>query len=261
LLTASYLVDTFVVPEDYKGWNHFDTYNDLLSFEEDVCSLVDSVVVFLETAGSIAELGCLVKNDEIAPKLFVVANNDYGDDSFISLGMLKYLDSTFRDKINVISSQNANLSNEERDYIAGEIQKRFEEIPKTESFRVSHTRHVLYLIVDFIDLMQVARITDIQQFLHHLNILYPKRRLEQLLFALKNIGLVQEQKVLNERCLYLGAGDRPSIEYAFTSTTSKRLSWKANLFRKTMDDKWRTFAFKVLKGAQPKVAEEKKDAA
>lgn len=261
LLFASKLSDSFVVPETIKSWNHFGTYKDLLSFEEDICSIVDGVLVFLESPGAIAELGCLVKNPEIARKLLVVVNNEHYEESFIRHGMLKYLDEAFKE-VNVISSQNGSLGAEEIEYITSEIQRRMNDVFKTEQFRIGHLRHEVFLLVDFIELIQVARISDIQHFFEALELGYSKTRLEQIIFSLKNVGLIHERQILNERCIYVDPTlGRPYIEYGFNSSTAKRMSWKANLFVKTNSDKWRKFAFKVLKTPPPMETKEVLDAA
>lgn len=68
---------------------HFDN---LLDLEEHLSAVVDGVVLFLESAGSICELGVFTKIDEIREKLLVFLMNDHADhQSFITLGPLKYL--------------------------------------------------------------------------------------------------------------------------------------------------------------------------
>ncbi|NUT60148.1 MULTISPECIES: retron St85 family effector protein [Herbaspirillum] len=261
LLLASKLADSFIVPEHIKSWNHFDTYKDLLSFEEDICAIVDGVLVFLETAGAIAELGCLVKNPDIAPKLIVVVNSEHDQDSFIHLGMLKYLDEAFAD-VNVIFSVNGSLGSDESAYISTELQRRFADMPKTETFRVGQLRHLLFLLVDFVELIQVARISDIQHLLKCLRYEIPKARLEQLLFVLKNLGFINEKKILGERCLYVDIdSERPEIEYAFSGSPAKKLSWKANFFEQTTGDRWRKHSFKVLRSTSSAEKSEVQNAA
>ncbi|MYN04246.1 hypothetical protein GTP41_19320 [Pseudoduganella sp. DS3] len=252
LLSPGALADHLVVPEDFKNWNHFGTYDNLLNFEEDVCALVDTVLVFLESAGSIAEFAAFIKNKDIAPKLFVVANSEHDQDSFIRLGLIKYLTSEYSNRINFITSRASSLEIEEIQFILAEINKRFQNTPRAPAFTRTNTRHMMYLIVDFIDLIQVARISDIQLFLKELGFLVSKRRTEQLILALKNVRLINEDRVLSERCFFLD--DATSlIDYSFhVGATAKRLSWKARLFEKTMDDKWRAFAFRHLKQPQQK---------
>lgn len=250
---------SFIVPEDYKNWNHFGTYDDLLSFEEDVCSIVDGVIVFLETEGAIAELGCLLRNEQVAHKLYVVVSNaHYQSDSFIKLGPLLFLENTYE---NVHVWHGHQLTSDDFGMILDGVKGRIGDRPKTESFRADNTRHVLSLIVDFVDLLQVARISDIQALLATLNISPQKKRLEQLLLSLKNIGLLREERVQKERCFIVDAEERPAIEYHFTSATAKRLSWKAKAFERTIEDKWRTYAFRSLKQAAHNSGSNNKNAA
>jgi len=247
LLTPGELVDGLVVPENFKNWNHFGIYNDLLSFEEDVCALVDTVLVFLESAGSIAEFAVFIKNREIAPKLLVVFNGKEDEDSFIQLGLIRYLESKYPGTVPVITSSGPGLSLEEAKFIVEESVKRIANSPKLPAFNVSNPRHWMYLIVDFIDLMQVARISDIQIFLNAVGFTQKKKRIEQLLLALKNVGLVIETRVLSERCFSLGAATN-LIEYSFRpETTAKRVSWKAKFFGETIEDRWRLYAYRQLK--------------
>lgn len=222
-------------------------YDDLLTFEEDVCALVDSVIVFLESAGSIAELGCFIKHHDIAPKLIVIVSNQfYEEPSFIKYGLLKHLEKN-EEKIQVVTSGGSSLTKEESDFISDLVLDRFDTLPKTETFRFENIRHILYLIVDFVDLLQVARISDIQSFLKHAQISIEKKRLEQMLLTLKSVELIHEKRVLSERCFFISELNQPSMEYAFKTTSSKRVSWKVKAFLKTEEDRWRKYAFKILK--------------
>jgi hypothetical protein len=254
LLFPGELGGALIVPEHYKNWNHFGTYNDLLSFEEDVCSLVDTVLVFLESAGAIAEFAAFIKHREIASKLLVIFNGTQDPDSFIRLGLIRYLEQKFPKAATVITSRGDDLSKDEIKFIIEEISSRSAGAPRSTMFSVSNTRHWLYLIVDFIDVMQVARISDVQLFLKTVGFLQPKRRIEQLLLALKNVGLITESPVLSERCFHLNA-PLNLIDYSFQpKVTAKRVSWKAKVFEKTSDDRWRLYAYRQLKQAHKEEA-------
>ena len=135
LLRSTHLADAFVVPEDFKNWNHFGVYDDLLTFEEDICSASDSVLIFLESAGSIAEFGFLIKHPQIAQKLHVVIQNSfYQEDSFIRLGLLNHLKNKFDDS-KIIVSQNNDLQVEECNHIVQLIKDAFKKNTKEESFK------------------------------------------------------------------------------------------------------------------------------
>jgi hypothetical protein len=246
LLTPGDLADSLVVPEDFKNWNHFGVYDNLLAFEEDVCALVDTIVVFLESAGAIAEFGAFIKNKDIAPKLFIVVNGTYDEDSFIQLGLIRYLTKNFPET-KVITSQNEKLEKQEIAFLVEHMHERYAKQSKTSALARGKARHQMFLIVDFIDLMQVARISDIHLFLTEMKVLINKPRLEQLILALKSVRLIEESRILSERCFSL-TNPTPLIEYAFISgTTAKRVSWKAMAFEKTFSDKWRKYAYEKLK--------------
>lgn len=247
LLSPGELVDCLVVPENFKNWNHFGIYNDLLSFEEDVCSLVDTVLIFLESAGSIAEFSAFIKHREIAPKLLIIFNGEEEEDSFIRLGLIRYLENRYPGTAPVITSRGPSLSRDESKFIIEEINRRRNLIPRLPIFNPTNTRHWLYLIIDFIDIMQVARISDIVGFLSSAGFTQKKKRVEQLLLALKNVGLINERAVLSERCFYLESSMN-LIDYSFNSgSSSKRVTWKAKIFDETSQDRWRMYAHKQLK--------------
>ncbi len=67
-------------------------YGELVEFESDIAQISDLIVLFSESAGSLAELGAFTKDDEIASRMLVFVDNEkYADQSFIKLGLLDYL--------------------------------------------------------------------------------------------------------------------------------------------------------------------------
>ncbi|MBC3875575.1 retron St85 family effector protein [Undibacterium flavidum] len=264
LLFATNLADAFVVPEDFKNWNQFGVYDDLLLFEEDICAIADSVLIFLESAGAIAEFGTLIKPPEIASKLHIVINNDFHqEESFINHGLINHIKNKFDDtKITV--SQDSSLSLIETRHIVQTIKNQFEKQSKEEAFKALNVRHVLHLIVDFIDLVQVAEYKDIKRFLEKLKLKYTKKkRLEQLLLTLKNIGLIREQTILEYRCFFILDYENSTFDYAFNKAIqddgvqkkqnpTKRITWKTVLFEESQKEDWRRSAFKLIRSDKEK---------
>lgn len=236
---------TFIVPEDYKSWNHFDTYSDLLTFEEDICAVVDHILVFVESAGSIAELGALIKTPDFGSKLTVVISSHYTQESFIQLGLTRYWENQHGDA-EVMHTRNDKLTQDEVDFIGNHVAKKIATQSELEGLNPKKLRHLIYLIVDFVDLIQVARPNDISHFLNCLDIKLTKRRLDQLLFILSHLDLLTERQIMNSRCFSVSTEDRPKIEYGFQAK-SKRSTWKIHLFDETMSDPWRKMAFGIHK--------------
>ena len=68
-------------------------FSNLLDLEEYIAAVADGVILIVESAGSICELGAFVKTEEIADKLVIVISNDHDNQhSFIKLGALKYFE-------------------------------------------------------------------------------------------------------------------------------------------------------------------------
>ena len=78
--------------EDVKDWNSYSKYEDLIEFEKDITHLCKAIVLFVESAGSIAELGSFSVIPEISEKLIIFVQSMYSDStSFIALGPLKHI--------------------------------------------------------------------------------------------------------------------------------------------------------------------------
>jgi hypothetical protein len=68
-------------------------YNDLLSFESDIAQVVSLILLFAESAGSLAELGAFAALQTVAPKLLVVLGDYYyNKSSFIRNGPIRFLE-------------------------------------------------------------------------------------------------------------------------------------------------------------------------
>ncbi|MER8516408.1 retron St85 family effector protein [Mesorhizobium sp. M1060] len=85
-----------VMPEDFRVFAPHGQYTDILRFESEFAEIVDLVLLFSESYGSVSELGAFSMVDEIAVRLLVIMDDEnYQDDSFIKLGPLRYLENKF----------------------------------------------------------------------------------------------------------------------------------------------------------------------
>lgn len=88
--------DGIVLAEDIRDWLEFATYSDLITFEQDLAHLASAVILFVESPGSIAELGAFSLIPPIAKKLIVIVKQDHFESkSYIKLGPIKYLSHHF----------------------------------------------------------------------------------------------------------------------------------------------------------------------
>lgn len=82
-----------LLAEDANRMLEASTFDNLLDLEEYIAAVVDAVLIFVESAGSICELGAFTKTDEILRKMHAFIMNEHGiNPSFIVNGPLKYLE-------------------------------------------------------------------------------------------------------------------------------------------------------------------------
>ena len=79
-------------PEEITTWQFDAVFKNLMDFEKDLASICSLVVIILESAGAIAELGAFSQLVDLSKKLIVIRSDDYSNDSsFINLGILRYI--------------------------------------------------------------------------------------------------------------------------------------------------------------------------
>lgn len=157
--------------------SHFEN---LLDLEEYIAAAVTNVLLIVESAGSICELGSFVKIEEISEKLVIVMLSDHSyPSSFITSGALGYYNQYHTnpqvlgfswkiDKTGIVSAA---------DYV---LDKMLSDIPtamdvvassaKEEVFRNSNIGHKIYLILAICHVLRAAKLKEIKICLKAINI-------------------------------------------------------------------------------------------
>lgn len=82
-----------VLAEDAKPLTSDAGYKDLFEFESDIAQLVGLILLFAESAGSLAELGAFAAIESVAPRLLAVLDDYYyKENSFIRNGPIAFLE-------------------------------------------------------------------------------------------------------------------------------------------------------------------------
>ena len=82
-----------LLAEDANRMLADSSFDNLLDLEEYIAAIVDAVILFVESAGSICELGAFTKTPEIINKMHDFLMNDHGiNPSFIVNGPPRYLE-------------------------------------------------------------------------------------------------------------------------------------------------------------------------
>ena len=181
------------MPESYNDWSEFSIYSDLLLFEKDLGYLTSAVLVFLESPGSIAELGAFSQIDSLSERLIIVVSDDYHPKKyFISLGPIRSIQVTQKHEncVCVIPPVKAEKLVEHISVIVDMLDKKRQRKNDTESLSKDSTQHEILLVLDFINLFLVIQKTELQQLATHFGLEIKLLRLNQILFLLEKTELI-----------------------------------------------------------------------
>ncbi len=187
------LKELLLLPENYNDWSDFAIYSDLLLFEKDLGHLTSAVLVFLESPGSIAELGAFSQIDSLSERLIVVvADEHHPKRSFISLGPIRSITETQKHQngICVIPNVKPEQLVEHISVIVGMLDKKRQRIQGTARFNKKSIQHEILFILDFINLFLVIQIIELQQLASDFGLEINLPRLKQILFLLEKTELI-----------------------------------------------------------------------
>ncbi|BDV35679.1 retron St85 family effector protein [Methylocystis iwaonis] len=144
-----------------KEYDFFESYPDILIFETDLAQIVDLIILFCESEGSLAELGAFAVMEETLKRLFVVIREKHWKNaSFVRLGPLKRIENEVdRSAIQVIADADVGL--EERsaakvdkhkliELLDGPLERRLSVDRESTTFDPARAGHVIKLIVGLV---------------------------------------------------------------------------------------------------------------
>lgn len=195
------LYDSLVLAENFKDYFRDGAYNDLMQFEEDIANISTLIVICLESAGSLVELGLFVNRKALAQRLLVIApaeeieENKVKDiparSSFIYLGPLEYLKRLDPDSVAVYPFPELHKSKyDDIDLVVHDIKKRLESVKKTEKYNGQNTGHLAILIYEVILLSEPIKLSEIEWVLLCMDIDVERSVVSRLLYLLDIMNLI-----------------------------------------------------------------------
>lgn len=184
-------------PEEFPEWWAFSGYEDLLTFERDACFLARAILLFVESPGAIAELGCLASHESILPNILTVVQRHHLErdrrNSFLNLGPLKRVREHGGECV-IGTNQEKELPEVDFDTIIETIENIISTNQMSSSFDKNNQSHVLLLVADVIDLMLVSKEKEIDYILNFYNVKLDEKILKQYLELLNFFDLVKKEK-------------------------------------------------------------------
>jgi hypothetical protein len=239
-----------VTPEDFRIFAPDGPYKDWLTFEREFAQIVDLVVLFSESYGSVAELGAFSVVDEIASRLLVVIDDEnYGEPSFVKLGPLLFLRENYGPSTVCVVNR-ADLKFPKIDNVTDIDLDRFAEmiIPAIEHRKAAYTEHTTFnreraghlikLIVGLIQHYGALTEDEIDTLLFVMDVRVPYAKIaDYLSCAINAEWIVRDKRGIKEYFCAL-----PDVKEAVTYRLRKDLSPEEkdrDRWRATVIDYWK----------------------
>lgn len=220
-----------VLAETFKDYFKEHAYSDLLIFEDDIAQLASVVVIFLESAGSLVELGMFCTKPNFYKKLLIVASREETEreDSFIYLGPLEHIRRKEPSSVAIYPWPDAQVS----DYpdihmqdLCGTLLEKRNTIPKQPTFNKNNSGHIALLLLEIIRLSYPILLTEIELALVSLGLDEDRSKVTRLLYLLHRLEYLDTYEY--------GGGYK--FYYPF-DRTSPRIKFGANKNSVTFDEK------------------------
>ncbi len=214
-------------------------YNDLLEFEADIAQVVGLIALFVESAGSLAELGAFAALPTVAPSLLAIVDEHYyGQESFIKNGPIRYLENRYGEEwvlslersVVGISDDGIGALNAKEFMLLMKpaIEKRLSNVPQSRKFDKSTSGSRILLLVGLCQLYGALTITEIREFFGNLGV--SDERLKSLVYCATLLGWLRVLRK-GHYIYYVGIPDEQAIDFQLDVPQSDRdkLRWRSDV--------------------------------
>jgi hypothetical protein len=243
--------------EEISAWFQKDdakAFPDLLQLENYLAGLAAATVLFVESPGSIAELGAFAASDQLRPKTVAIINNFYGRaPSFIADGPIRRIKEENENHVLYYDwnpdELNSAETKEEFEIIAAalisSLEKEDAERGKQLSFQPKEISHALLLVADLIRIPGVATKSDLKACLEAFGCDSARVILDRYLAILQSVGFIEKRFRSNET-FYVSVSSAGFVRYAFGEdalTDAQRIQTE---IRNSLDSNRRAILRRIL---------------
>ncbi|EQB4254747.1 TPA: retron St85 family effector protein [Yersinia enterocolitica] len=208
------LFNALVLAENSKDYFKNGAYSDLMQFEEDIANISTLIVICLESAGSLVELGLFANRKMLAQRLlvFVPAEELEGDEendippksSFIYLGPIENLRRIDKNSVSIYPwPKDDSVRYDDIDLVVHDIEERLRNIKKTEGFDKDNTGHLAILIYEIIYLSEPIKKIEIDWALCCIGIELSSAKITRLIYLLEMMKLISSEGYSGTDYFYL----------------------------------------------------------
>jgi hypothetical protein len=156
-----------VLAEKFKDYFKDSAYPDLLVFEDEIANLASLVIIFLESPGSLVELGMFCTKPNFYEKLIIVAPSEETkeQDSFIYLGPLENIRRKEPSSIALYPWPKPTIKDYDQDHLIDlleSVESKISKIHAKVQFNNGNSGHMAMLVAEIIRLTYPILITEIE---------------------------------------------------------------------------------------------------
>jgi hypothetical protein len=224
------LLERVRLAEEINAWFDEDTFADLLELEVYLADSSDLTILFVESPGSIAELGAFATADLLRPRTLAVLNSTHDDSrTFIADGpvrrikkfdpnLIRYFEWNEKDPADPLNCDVfEDMSKELTQYVL----ERTGMTAKEEVLNKASNGHTMFLIADLVDIIGITTETEIIECLSLWDYEVDKKEIQKYLFLLAHLELINRKPYSNQ-IYYLGGLASPLIRYGFSREAKNR---------------------------------------
>jgi hypothetical protein len=213
---------TIVLAEAAKPLTSDGGYNNLLSFESDIAQVVGLILLFVESAGSLAELGAFAALDAVAPSLLAVLDDHYYDQgSFVRDGPVRYLEKEYGEEwVHVLDRTDVGIAADgtivglNKENFAASIlpvvNDRLAAKPKWAKFDASNSGHAILAIVGLCRELGAMTQTEIRAALAGFGV--QKLRFDNFIYCAELLGWLKAIRKGNH-IFFVASKGEPALDY------------------------------------------------
>lgn len=210
-----------ILAEKLTGLLRGADFLDLLDLENHIAALASSVVIFVESPGSIAELGSFAMMKHLSPKLFVICEQDFISDeepSFIYLGPIAEVKKHGADRVQVFPMLGERVGCDRP--VSSELMDRCWEILEEEltgilkrsipqsDFSAAELSHQMMAIVGLCSIFGALRKSELEDLLSKLGAQVRHKEISKQLRVLQGVSLIKSSVYSSETFYFPGSDSR-----------------------------------------------------
>jgi hypothetical protein len=201
----------FFIPEEIDDWLHDGVFKDLMSFESELAAICSIVVIVLESAGAIAELGAFSQLKELSEKLIAIKSRDFdavhNNKSFINLGLLRFLDEAKGSSVRSYPWDVLRPADVDRVVVTDvltDIAEELGQLPKSAILNPQLSAHIAVIIYQLVFTFSALGEKEIQDYLLVFGVSANRTDIRRKLFLLERFQILKREKYSDAEFYVLG---------------------------------------------------------